>query len=583
MEGAVDGAGSLHVTAGDLVIGGWLLEKLPPQLRAKITDLWSTWKPSGAFDVDVELTDSPRRVARVDVTGAEVAVEPGQQLALRSGQIVIAGDDVEFRSIQLEVRGGSGVSSTVEASGAVRSLGQSGQLDIHAERLPLELPVLADLLLLLAGADALQTWQSLNPAGVVELDSEWSATEGRSAWFIDVSPRLAVLTWRGHRLTFRDVGGSRVRVVPGELLLEDLNGDVGETHIDIAGRIGLDPMEVDIGGSVRGSLGGELMLALGGAGWSRVLKAIDFEDNGQSKAEALRVQLSEDERGTWSGSIDGQVMLADASLTTGLRLEHVDADIDVSVTLTGDHPSIDMGIRSASATIKAARLHSVSGRILSDPTPKAPDRIRIDELAGVFGDGRLVVDGVAGDVDEEWMVQVTLTDARLSKLFPDSEPTEAEPSTGEVDAALNLRGRAGDPGAMIGVGHFQVNNGHLRSLPALVAVQQLLHLSSPVVGALSFVDVEFTIRGGLAVLEKIHLASGPWGGGGFRLDGHGTLELDTMIVDARLRPRGSWPLIRDIIGAVQDQFYEVSMEGPIGHPEAGVIALPGLTSGSRSQ
>jgi hypothetical protein len=66
------------------------------------------------------------------------------------------------------------------------------------------------------------------------------------------------------------------------------------------------------------------------------------------------------------------------------------------------------------------------------------------------------------------------------------------------------------------------------------------------------------------------------------LDGSGTLTLDTMVVDARLRPRGSWPIIRDIIGVVQDQFYEVSMEGPIGHPEAGVIALPALSPPQRS-
>jgi len=219
---------------------------------------------------------------------------------------------------------------------------------------------------------------------------------------------------------------------------------------------------------------------------------------------------------------------------------------------------------------------------VSAPTDAAPDRIHIDELSGVLGDGRLVVDGHAGEVDEAWSVQATLTDARLSKLFPDAEPSDTEPSTGEVDAAMNLRGYADDLDGMRGVGHFQVSQGHLRTLPSLVALQQVLHLSSPVVGALSFVDVEFTVRGGVAALEKIHLASGPWGGGGFSLDGSGTLMLDTMVVDARLRPRGSWPIIRDIIGAVQDQLYEVSMEGPIGDPEAGVVALPGLSSGQRS-
>jgi hypothetical protein len=106
----------------------------------------------------------------------------------------------------------------------------------------------------------------------------------------------------------------------------------------------------------------------------------------------------------------------------------------------------------------------------------------------------------------------------------------------------------------------------------------VLHLSSPVVGAISFVDVDFYIRGQEAILEKIILASGPYGGGGFSLQGDGTLDLDNMEVHARLNPRGAWPIVRDLIGVLQDQLYEISMDGHVGDPTVGVVALPGFSS-----
>jgi hypothetical protein len=45
-----------------------------------------------------------------------------------------------------------------------------------------------------------------------------------------------------------------------------------------------------------------------------------------------------------------------------------------------------------------------------------------------------------------------------------------------------------------------------------------------------------------------------------------------------LNPRGAWPIVRDLIGAVQDQFYEISMDGHVGDPVVGVVALPGFSS-----
>ena len=428
LQGLVDGDDVLHVAASELALGDWLLEKLPNQLRRTLSEVWVDWIPRGTFDVSIDIVDLPRRVGLIEVSAADIRIGVNQQLDLRDGLIVIADDNVEFDSIQLELTDGHGHRSTVEASGAVRELGRSGEIDIQVESLSLGLPLLTDLMLLLAGDEAEQIWQSLSPTGIAGLLADWRAKDGESTWFIDVVPRTAEMTWRDHRLSFRDIGGSHIRVVPGEILLETLHGDVGDERIDITGGIALDPMEVNIGGSVQGSLGSDLLVALAGPGWIRVLDTIEFKDDGTSKAEALHVQLSEDENGAWSGAIDGQVTLLGAELTTGLRLEDVSADVDVSISLHADQPMIDMGINAASASMKGAVLNHIAGRIVSAPVDGAPDRIHINELAGVFGDGRLVVDGYAGDVDgascvidsspcELWPISI-LPDASMMPVSP---------------------------------------------------------------------------------------------------------------------------------------------------------------------
>jgi len=583
LQGVLDGPKPLNIVAGGLHVGPWLLPRFPDRVRAVIAPSWGQWNPAGMFDVSLTLEGEDRAATRVEVTAADVVLQPSQRVQLRDGSVLIDSGGTSFHALRLDVSSGSKTAS-VDASGEVRGGGASGHIDVAADPLSLGLPVVGDFVRIVAGGEGEQTWRTLAPEGVVALTAGWEAVDDESVWSLDIHPMSVSANWRGRRLPFRDMGGTRVEVHPGEVRLDRVVGDVAECRLDLTGRVGIEPIEVDVGGSVRGPLDGSLLQAFGGSGWTRILDEIAFDDGGGSRIDAGRVHVVQQPDERWSGTVQGQVQLHDAALSTGLRLEDVRASVDVSITLQDDHPSIALDVRSADATIKKARLKNVSGRITSDPTGEAPDRVAIDELAGRLGDGRLVVDGFAAGEDGAWAIEATLTNARLSRLFPDADGEGEPESTGEVDAAVYLRGHAGDSAGPKGVGSFRVSDGHLRSLPALVAVQQVMHLSSPVVGALSFVDVQFFVRGGTATLEAIHLASGPWGGGGFSLDGEGTLDLATMDVHARLRPRGSWPIIRDIIGLLQDQLYEVSLEGPVGNPEAGVVPLPGLsggTSGSR--
>jgi hypothetical protein len=578
LEGTPHDGGNLRVSATGLHIGRWLLGYFPESILDTVSDLWSVWGPWGRFDVVVQLDGEVLTPTSVDLGGLSMEIDPGQHVSLRDGTVRFAGGGAFFHAALLQISTEAIPATDIELRGSLMPDGEDAKLLIDTDTLMLSLPLLRDVIMLTAGHDGDRAWRVLQPSGETALSARMETLNGSSSWQVDLQPRSVQAMWEGRTLAFSDSGGSSISLRPGMALLERVSGNVGEAAIDLAGQVEFEPLSIEIGGKYAGGLGDELLLAFAGPQWESVLAKIELDDGGHARIDPLNVSLKKlgDQ---WDGLVDGRVLLDGASLSVGVKLEDVHASVDTDITIASDHASIDLRVARASATVHGATLRGISGTIKSDPTEDAPSRVRIGPLAGELGSGRLVVDGEAGGADDSWSANVSLANARLSRLFPQSGEADNPPSTGEVDASLHLRGRSGDGDATAGVGTFRVMRGYLRTLPAVVALQQVLQLSSPVVGAISFVDVEFHIHGGEAILEHIVLASGATGGGGFSLRGEGVLDLNTMSVQARLRPRGAWPIVRDVIGALQDQFYEISMEGHVGDPAVGVVPLPGLSRG----
>jgi hypothetical protein len=581
LNGTPRDGGKLTIDATGLHLGRWLLPYFPESMRTEVADLWNAWGPWGRFDVAMQLGGETLGPEWMKLVGLAMNLDPGQRVGLRGGEVVLEDGGASFRSALFEIATDSLPVMPVEVRGRAVSDGSDAELSIDSDRLMLSLPLLKDVIMLSTGTEGEQVWKSLRPGGEVGLHATWDTSQGVDSWQIELEPRTLEATWRARRLAFRDQGGSAIVLVPGAARIDRLAGTVGAAAVDLSGTVGFEPTVVEVGGIYTGSLGDDVLTALAGPAWEDVLETIEFEDSGSSRIDPLSVSLQESDD-DWSGVIEGQVRLNGAALTTGLKLKDVHAGIDAKITLEPEDASIDLQVNRASAAVRDASVSGISGTIKSEPTTEAPGRIRIGDLTGELGGGRLVVSGDVGGVDGQWSASVLLANAALDRLFPAAADSDKPPSTGEVDASLQLRGYAGSGDETTGVGVFRVTDGYLRTLPVLVAMQQVLHLSSPVVGAIAFVDVEFFLHGGTATLDHIVLASGPMGEGGFSLQGDGTLDLETMVVSARLKPRGAWPLVRDVIGAIQDQFYEISMEGPVGDPEVGVVALPGLSRGTRS-
>ena len=581
--GALRGGGHLRVDATDLYLGRWVLGFASEDVRSVLTEFWTARNPSGHFAISSVLEPAPdggSRVSSLEVVDLDIDVEPSQRLLLRDGAIRLANDQVDFKAVRVAAIVPDLEVSNVEMRGAVHLADGDTDLRIDSEHLELQTPLLGDLIAILAGQDGDQVWQSLAPHGDVAVHAQWQETQGQAVWGVDIEPRNVSAAWRDRRLNFATSGGSVLRLQPGELGIDRLAGSVGEMDIEVEGVMAFEPQHVRLAGSCQGSLGAPLLAAFAGPAWQRVLAEIEFADGGLSAINALDVDLTEGPDG-WSGLVAGEVALHDAVMTTGIRLSKVSADVESEIRFTNDHPMLDLRVRNAEGLAIKAPFRSVRGRILTAIGAEDPDLLLLDELVGELGGGIVALDGSVGS--DAWQIDIALANGRLAQLFPPTKTSEKVSPTGEVDAALHLRGIPGHPEQLAGSGSFKVLRGRLRTLPALVAIQQVLHLSSPVVGAIAYVDVDFVIQGGEAILETITLASGPDGTGGFSLEGEGTLEIETMEVDADLRPRGAWPIVSDVIGVIQDQLYEVTMTGHIGDPDVGFQALPGILGDRRGR
>ncbi|MCH2141987.1 MAG: AsmA family protein [Phycisphaerales bacterium] len=573
---AVDGPVDMHVSASGVQVAPWILSELHGKVKAHAEALWARWHPTGLFSGAISIQGQPPMVKEATIRDCDLMLNESQRLRIEGGHLLMTRTSNVFQALQLSAESPGGL-STVLLQGDIHSGDVRGRLEFDASPLQLDLGLMESVLEFTAGPEAAQWWEELDLAGEVTAQGRWQQGV-QPDWSILVEPHAVEATWRSQRVSFVDDGSSQVAIGPSGMMCTPIQGSIdGTGQLQANGQISLDPGGVDLRLSYQGGLRDSLPLAAGGNGWQRVLDATELEDSRRTRIEDARIQLEEDQ-GIWTGDVQGRVLLQEATLQAGVTFESISAVLDVDLNINPEAALVDIDISGASATAKKIALSGLHGRIVSDPYPAAPDMIRIEDLKGYAGGGHVLANAVVGGVEDAWTAEILLADARLTQLFPKTTDASDETITGVVDASLYLTGGGDDSPAPVGVGGFRVTHGHLARLPMLIAVQQLLHLSSPVVGALAFVDVDFSIRGHEAMLSEIVLASGPEGGGGFRLQGDGVLDVDSMMIDARLRPRGNWPIVSDVIGLFQDHLYEFAVTGAIGSPETELVPLPGLSS-----
>jgi hypothetical protein len=155
-------------------------------------------------------------------------------------------------------------------------------------------------------------------------------------------------------------------------------------------------------------------------------------------------------------------------------------------------------------------------------------------------------------------------------------PYEIE-ARGTVNANLYLTGEAGHLDTLRGGGQFEVVDGWLYKLPIIIAILNVLELSSQPGDAFDEAAAEFYIVGDRVTLRDIVVK-----GGVLALVGEGFLTIPDLAVSLRLvNVPGSWwarlPLIEDLMRGTVREFVELRVSGPLTQPSVKTQPIPRIT------
>ncbi|MCH2135814.1 MAG: AsmA-like C-terminal region-containing protein [Phycisphaerales bacterium] len=567
LSGAAPGSGVMQVDARDLHAGEWVARLLPPQSRTQGMDIAHRWEPEGRFSF-VGTLDGDNRILGA-VTDAAVTLhgfEPPISLRQSSGAVRLNGLDVSFDDVLIGSSTQGRSLGTLAINGS-RSDGV-GALRIVGTDVELASGLVFDLVPEFADPRFRELWVSLDLAGTVDLETRLTP----DSWRLLLRPKTIAATRNDRRFM--------VSVHSGDIELNDAGltaSGISCTSSDgvkafFDGRAqwegGLFEGRFQLEGSLRSALVGAMV----GPEGVEVLDAISLSDGGRSRVTQGRIDLR-DVGNAPTGLVDADIKVTDARLEVGVELDRVDARARLELALRGDAPpALSLSLHEATAMFGTLSVDHLRGQVTTDSEGVA----HLESFGGDFAGGRLSLEGQVEPEAGAWSIVAALAGARLEALSAGAQG-EGHVASGRIETTLRLAGRTGSPESRRGSGAFRIVEGDLGPLPVAVGLQQLLQLSSPIVDTIDFAQIDYHIDGESLTMDDIVLESTSGGIAAFSMRGSGKLDWKTLDVDLRLRPRGGWLVIGDILGALQDQLYEVSVTGSLVDPEIDIVPLPGLT------
>ena len=200
--------------------------------------------------------------------------------------------------------------------------------------------------------------------------------------------------------------------------------------------------------------------------------------------------------------------------------------------------------------------------------------LRID-ADGDIALGRYELDAVvelgAADLPGRYDARLRLADADYGLLRDPTSP----PSGSRTSATLAIGGPTGgtpsDTAARRGAGRLAIRNATLADMPVALRALQLTQLMLPISGRLSDSNATYSIEGDLLRVERCRFVAGT-----LELEGEGTVDIPTYGLALRLYPKGTVPLVSDLIGGVMHQIFAIDVGGTLLEPKASLAPLPAV-------
>ena len=574
---------ALHVAFRNIELEAYLLDLVSEDVEEEARTLWDRFDPRGRFDADLDWSrdalDETRSlvVARpgkltLDMDGTDVDIET------RNGEFRITPERLEGRDMILSLdtpefhHGMALIDWTSERGPGEETLSIAGGVEGGRFESPV-IPVLLDLF----GARRVQaSWLEMQPSGGFEATYEYFDSETvESDYLVEITPEDIEATITEDRISARIKDGT-VRIQPGLVSLDGIVAAIpapGEIDIDgtvtIGERISLDlAMNYELERLPEGS--SDYFTTPLSTGF----KAVDFNSEGPLRVSNGLI------RGVWKqdASINdpelyefkADLSFEDARFTAGPEFDHFDGGTRLELVARMDP---ERKLRSElSAPIIGTGI-DVEGRKVTEPRAniliEGDDRLLIKDISGDIAGGRTVAEVEIDMALGTWELELDLEDASLQELtrVRDDEPVDG--TIGRVLGNVRLFGILDDPESKRGRGRLIVVDGQMTNSPLTLSIVQLSQLMLPVSDSLEFGEVGFTVDGDRMVFDEFQLSSPS-----LQLDGEGEMSMTDWQLALRLSPRGTVPILSDLIGGVTSTFFAIDIGGTLGAPEARLEALP---------
>jgi hypothetical protein len=617
----------IDVTIKDMPIGAYVINLAPPEQMDRAKALWDRYEPHGTFGATLNYSAALNtgESTRMSVYPSNLTVLLDQQrigVQRTSGDLLLEGGRMEFANLSVDL-----------SAGEQRSDGHltiSGQYNLsnQAETTPMrgswvegrfESPLITEVLHLMGEDQAALDYKTFQPSG--SFDATFSMTPGagdRPADFlVSVQPRAAAITVNQTPI-YAEFEKGQVVVSPGVITLHDIAGRHAGGSFAGAGAIKTtSPIDVDVSLSYDGRLVSGQVLALLPEAAREALRGIQFNDGGPSRLTDGRIHLMEaanniaqstgseavalgaqsdpvpDEQeslwaGKWITEFTGKIETRDASFVAGLPFTELDGVFDLAVKhQPGSAPQLNLYASTTHMRVLGQELKdgcwpvelTDNGQVVSIPW------FRANASSGV-------IDGQArfgmGD-HPEYQAQVNLVGIPLEGFRKPSaddsasadsskSASDSTPPSGEVYASIGISGLRDEPASRVGRGVIRVLNGRMASVPLLMQMVKLTQFTAPVVGEFNGANIEMYLKGDRVIFEHILFESTLGNNALLQLIGEGEMNFDTLELNTRFRSRGGVAVVRDIVGGVSDQLYQIEVTGPLSDPKARVIALPGMSN-----
>ena len=611
-EISMDGGGvrtALNLDFTDFAVEPYLLAFVPPESRARADEIWERWQPEGRFDAklrygmgegqqqDPEGAD-PAGMVTVELWPRDLSLlVGGARLPLsgvttpeRPATLTAENDAVMFNGLRLALGSTDSNDGVLELSGdfgGKETSGDSLRGTLTGGRF--ESRWLTEMYSL-AKADRWAQWVSqYQPQGRFDADFELAAAPEQPARFTAaVRPESISIVFNETPVNAALEPGGTIHIEPGRAILRVLSGRLGTgAQFVLEGEIDTDDL---VDAQLRLGYEGDVFDVEAAAFIPEALltglREINLATEAPVRFVDAQVRLQQlDDRGDdgeplWRRTFRGNVAVNDASFEAGLMFTSAGGLLAIdAVAQEGLPPRVQVGIDLERIIAKGRRLTDVSGSLALSEDGES---ILLSDLAGSCYGGMATASAtIALGEEAPYEARIDLTGVNLRGFSraredrPDNESPLAESSSatdGTLFANISLQGYRGAPEERRGRGSIEVVDGTLASNPITLPFIQLSQLMLPLDAALDYGESSFFILGERAIIERFVLESDR-----LILLGAGTVRLDDLEVDLRLRSRGRLLGISDVVGALSDQLYGIAVTGPLADPNASIVAVPAIS------